>query len=172
MKPDRDALREWHRLFGLLLKDYLSDSPFTVEVEHDLSVQQQFLDVLIVRRRPGRLSIQLPDGMEDFKAHNLITFKSRHESLDAWAMKELVGHYVAYRKMVSERNRLLPENEFRLYAVSARYPQKLAGQIPWREQQPGVYDCEWGTDSVRVIVAGELPREVRNAPLQDRKSVV
>ena len=165
MKPDRDTLREWHRLFGLFLMDYLADSPFTVEVEHDLSVQQQYLDVVIVRRRPGRLSIQLPDGMAEFKAHNLITFKSRHESLDAWAMKELIGHYVAYRKMVSKRNKLLAEDEFRLYAVTARYPQNLVGQIPWREQQQGVYDCEWGTDTVRVIVAGELPKEVRNAPL-------
>jgi hypothetical protein len=31
--------------------------------------------------------------------------------------------------------------------------------------QPGVYDCQWGTDVVRVIVAGELPREPCNAPL-------
>jgi hypothetical protein len=28
-----------------------------------------------------------------------------------------------------------------------------------------VYDCRWGTDTIRVIVAGELPRETHNAPL-------
>ncbi len=28
-----------------------------------------------------------------------------------------------------------------------------------------MYDCRWGTDTVRVVVAGELPREVQNAPL-------
>jgi hypothetical protein len=28
-----------------------------------------------------------------------------------------------------------------------------------------VYDCRWGTDTIRVIVAGELPREPHNAPL-------
>jgi hypothetical protein len=28
-----------------------------------------------------------------------------------------------------------------------------------------VYDCRWGTDTIRVIVAGELPREAHNAPL-------
>ncbi len=28
-----------------------------------------------------------------------------------------------------------------------------------------MYDCRWGTDVVRVIVAGELPQEERNAPL-------
>jgi hypothetical protein len=28
-----------------------------------------------------------------------------------------------------------------------------------------VYDCRWGTDTIRVVVAGELPREPQNAPL-------
>jgi hypothetical protein len=36
----RDALRDWHRLFGLLLVDFFSGLPFTVEVERDLSQQQ------------------------------------------------------------------------------------------------------------------------------------
>jgi hypothetical protein len=166
MPIDRDPLREWHRLFGLLLTDFFTGTPFEVEIERDLSQQQQFLDVVIIRRRPGRVDIRLPDGMEGLAAHNLITFKSHHESLDSWAMKELVGHYVAYRKLVSASpSDLLPEEQFRLFAVSARYPQNLAGQVPWREVQDGVYHCQWGTDTVQVIVAGQLPREEQNAPL-------
>jgi hypothetical protein len=42
MTGERDALRDWHRLFGLLLTDFFTGSPFTVEVERDLSQQQQF----------------------------------------------------------------------------------------------------------------------------------
>jgi hypothetical protein len=95
MAADRDVLRDWHRLFGLLLTDFFTDSPFVVEVERDLSAQQQFFDVVILRRRRGRLTVRLPDGMEGLAAHNLVTFKSHHESLDDWSMKELVGHYVA-----------------------------------------------------------------------------
>src|SRR5437016_14331663 len=98
MAVDRDVLRDWHRLFGLLLTDFFTGSPFTVEVERDLSQQQQFLDVVILRRGRGRMAVRLPDGLEGLAAHNLITFKSHHEALDAWAMKELLGHYVAYRK--------------------------------------------------------------------------
>lgn len=105
--------------------------------------------------------------MDDLLPHNLITFKSHHETLDAWAIKELIGHYVAYRKLVSPTtSNLLPEDQFRLYAVCARFPRLLSGQIPWDEQLPGVYHCQWGTDKVRVIVAGELRREKHNAPLQ------
>src|SRR5262249_27536364 len=35
----------------------------------------------------------------------------------------------------------------------------------WQRAQAGVYDCRWGTDTIRVVVAGELPREAHNAPL-------
>ncbi len=122
--------------------------------------------MLILRRIDAPFDGRLPDGLHDLAAHNLITFKSRHEALDDWAMKELIGHYVAYRKLASDSpSDLLPEDQFRLYAVCARFPQKLSGQVPWKEIQAGVYDCQWGTDVVRVIVAGQLPCEEHNAAL-------
>jgi hypothetical protein len=81
-------------------------------------------------------------------------------------MKELIGHSVAYRKLVSPKpSALLPEDQFGLYAVCARFPRQLSGQVPWQAVQPGVYDCSWGTDTIRVLVAGELPREPHNALL-------
>ena len=161
-----DLLRDWHRLFGMLLTDFFTGTPFNVEVEADLSKQQQFLDMVILRRGPGEFKGELPDGLNDLAEHNLVTFKSHHESLYDWPMKELIGHSVAYRKLVSPSpTDLLPEDKFRLYAVAARFPSKLSHQVPWRERGPGVYDCQWGTDTVRVIVAGQLPKEPRNAPL-------
>src|SRR5437868_2743730 len=101
MAVERDPLRDWHRLFGLLLTDFFTGSPYIVEVERDLSLQQQLLDVVILRRGRGQFAGRLPDGLDGLVAHNLITFKSHHEALDAWAMKELIGHSVAYRKLVS-----------------------------------------------------------------------
>ncbi len=163
---EREALRDWHRLFGLLLTDFFTGSPFVVEVERDLSQQQQLLDVVILRRGRGRFVGRLPDGLDGLAEHNLISFKSHREALDGWAIKELVGHSVAYRKLVSPSpSDLLPEERFRLYAVCARFPHNLSGQVPWQERQAGVYDCQWGTDVVRVVVAGELLREPHNAPL-------
>ncbi len=95
-----------------------------------------------------------------------MTFKSHHEALDGWAMKELVGADVAYRKLVSPSpSDLLPDDQFGLYAVTARFPHNLSGQVPCKQRQAGVYDCRWGTDTVRVVVAGDLPREAHNAPL-------
>src|SRR6266540_1240064 len=133
MTVPREALRDWHRLFGLLLTDFFRGSPFVVEVERDLSVQQQLLDVVIVRRGRGRFVGRLPDGLEGLRPHNLLTFKSHHEALDGWAMKELVGADVAYRKLVSPSpSALLPEDQFGLYAVTARFPHNLSGQVHWQ----------------------------------------
>src|ERR1700722_3177537 len=138
MAVDREGLRDWHRLFGLLLTDFFNGSPFVVEVERDLSVQQQLLDVVIVRRGPGGFAGRLPDGLEGLRPHNLMTFKSHHEALDGWAMKELVGLDVAYRKLVSlSPSELLPEDQFGLYAVTARFPHNLSGQVPWQSVQQG-----------------------------------
>ena len=166
MADEREALRDWHRLFGLLLTDFFTGSPFKVEVEPDLSQQQQYLDVVIVRRGRGRFAGRLPDGLTELAEHNLITFKSHHEALTAFAMKELAGHSVSYRKLVSRSTSdLLPEEQFRLFAVAARFPHNLAQQVPWQNRQEGVYHCQWATDTVTVIVTGELPREEHNAPL-------
>jgi len=56
---------EWHRLFGLVLTDYFTGSPFEVQIEPDLSLQQQFLDLVIVRRGKGAFKEKLPDGLDD-----------------------------------------------------------------------------------------------------------
>src|SRR5262245_32123187 len=114
MAGEWDELRDWHRRFGLLLTDFFTGSPLTVDVERDLSAQQQLLDVVIRRRGRGRFVGRLPAGLEGLAAHSLIAFKSHREALDAWAMKEVVGHYVAYRKLVSPSPAdLLPEEHFR-----------------------------------------------------------
>ena len=80
---------DWHRLFGLMLMDFFTDSPFVVELEKDLAQKKQLLDVVVLRRGPGVFARRLPDGFERLAAHNLITFKSHHEPLDDWALKEL-----------------------------------------------------------------------------------
>src|SRR5438309_189127 len=156
----------WHRLFGLLLTDFFTGSPFVVELEKDLSLKKQLLDVVILRRASGTFMEPLPDGLDDLAAHNLITFKSHREALDDWALKELTGHYVNYRKQVSTADApLLPEGDFRLYAVCSRYPHNLASAAGLDEMRPGVYDCRRGSDAIRIIVAGQLPRTEPNAML-------
>lgn len=137
-----------------------------MELEKDLSLKVQLLDVIILRKGPDPFTGDLPDGLDKLATYNLITFKSHQEALDDWALKELTGHYVNYRKQVSPSlQKLLPEEDFRLYAVCSRYPSQLASLAGWQRLQDGVYECRRGSDLIRVVVLRQLPLEERNAPL-------
>jgi hypothetical protein len=135
-------MMNWHRLFGLFLMDLFTGSPYVVELEKDLSLKQQFLDVVILRKEgPGQLTEELPDGLDNLADHNLLTYKSLREPFDDWTVKELIGHYVNYRKQATPANQpLLPEHCFRLYGVSTRFPQGLAQRVNLVPSLPGVYD--------------------------------
>ena len=167
MTPER--IRQWHRLFGITLTDVFRATPWRVELEKERALQSQLLDVVIIEQTAeeptGSLpSGTLPDGLEGLRAHNLLTYKSQHEALDAWALDELIGHYVNYRKLLSRGAPWPPEADFQLYAVATRFPQGLAAQVPliptaW----PGVFDVLWGTHPVRLIVLSTIDRHPRNA---------
>ncbi|MEZ4524358.1 MAG: hypothetical protein R2941_00355 [Desulfobacterales bacterium] len=87
----------------------------------------------------------LPEGLENLTVWNLMTCKSHQESLDGWTIEELIGHYADCRKQISPSfDNLLSEEDFRLYAVSTRYPEKLAQKIEFVTVCPGGYDLKWG----------------------------
>jgi hypothetical protein len=135
-----------------------------VELEKDLSLKQQFLDVVILRKQPGEFPGRLPDGLDNLAEHNLLGYKSLREALDDWALDELIGHYVNYRKQVSPSlDELLPPEQFRLYGVSTRFPQKLSEQVGLEKVQTGVYEVVWGTHRIRVLVLSEMPEGDQNA---------
>jgi hypothetical protein len=158
--------RPLHRLFGLSWMDFFQGTSITVETEVDLSLKQQFLDLVIIRKGTEAIPRPLPDGFEDLAAHNLLTFKSHQEALDDWAMCELLGHYVNYRKQSSpSMQELLPESDYRLLAVCARFPHNLAQQIALTRLQDGVYETRLVTLPARVIVVHQLPRVEHNALL-------
>ncbi|MCP4350398.1 MAG: hypothetical protein GY795_33435 [Desulfobacterales bacterium] len=157
-------LTDWHHLMGMALNDFFSGTSYEVRVEEDISKKKQILDVLIVRRGDGNQPDELPDGFEELAAHNLLSYKSMHEPFDDWAGDELLGHFVDYRKQVSPSlKKLLPKTDFRLYAVSTRYPKKLAEQVRFEPVKEGVYDILWGVRKIRFIVTSRIPKEKRNA---------
>ena len=157
----------WHLLFGMMLTSFFEGSAFRVEYEKDLSFKAQLLDVVIIRTDAEGTVPSLPDGLRDSLVnHNLISFKSYHDTLSDWTLKELTCYYVNYRKQVSPTmNDLLPEDQFRLFALSAHYPFGLAGCVPLTKVQEGVYDSRRGTDLIRIIVLNRLPLDPRNSPL-------
>lgn len=158
--------RPWHRLFGLSWTDFCDGSALDVNPEKDLSVRQQFVDLLLIRRGPGPLPAPLPDGFEDLGEFNVVTFNSHQEPLDGWALCEAVGHYVNARKQCSPSlKNLLPESAFRLYAVCVRFPHNLAQQVALARLRDGVYELPLVARRIRIIVVQELPQQEQNAML-------
>jgi hypothetical protein len=153
----------WHRVIGMALTQYFSGTRWRVEVEVDLSVQQQRLDIVILRHTGQGQEPVWPDGFGEPAEYNLLTFKALKDPLNAWAIKELAAHSVAYRKLRSPSvKKLLPEEQFRLFAASMHFPQQLAGQIPLQPCGPGAYDIQWGTDTIRILVLREMPDAEQN----------
>lgn len=159
-------LQPLHRLFGLSWMDFFQGMDVDVQMEIDLSLKQQFLDVVLIRKGPGPIPRPMPDGFEDLSGHNLITFKSHHEALDEWALQELIGHYVNYRKQASPSLQdLLPADDFRLLAVCARFPQGLAQRIDLATNGAGVFEARGFGQRIRIIVANQLALTDNNAML-------
>jgi len=157
-------MTQWHRLFGITLTDFFSGTAYKVELEKDLSMQQQFLDVVIIEEHEGLRPEQIPDGLENLGKHNLMTYKSHQQALDSWALDELTGHYVNYRKMISPSSgKLIDSEDFRLYGVSARYPENLKKYADLKPVSAGVYEIRWGSRNVRIIVLSRVPKERKNA---------
>jgi len=160
-----DRTTNWHRLYGLTIDDLLTHTPYEVELEADMTVKQQFLDVVIIRQNdaaPFDCS-KLPNGFDNLKAHNLQTYKSFREPLDDFAIEELVGHFINYQKIKGLR---LSTDEVQLYAVTTRYPEKLfSARAPAANPSDGVYDAEWGRHLIRVIVLKQLAATPQNAAL-------
>jgi hypothetical protein len=140
--------------------DFFQGTSVTVEPEVDLSVKHQYLDLVIIHKGKEPIPRPLPDGFEQLAAHNLITFKSHQEALDAWALQ------VNYRKQSSPSlQELLPESDYQLFAVAARYPQQLAQQIELKQLSEGVHEIKALALNIRVVVASGLPQEEHNAML-------
>jgi hypothetical protein len=90
-----------HRLFGMSWIDFFQGTTVEVQTEMDLSIKQQFVDLIIIRKDAEPIPRRMPDGFEDLAAHNRVTFKPHQEALDEWAIWELIGHYVNYGKQPS-----------------------------------------------------------------------
>jgi len=110
-----------------------------------MAIAWQRLDIVVLRGGSVTAPVVWPNGFGDPAEYNLLTFKALKDPLSAFAMKELVSHNVSYRKLVSpDLDHLLPEEYFRLIAVSMQYPRGLAQRIALQPRGPGAYDVQWG----------------------------
>ncbi|WP_435183934.1 hypothetical protein ACRYJJ_03750 [Cylindrospermopsis raciborskii G7] len=155
--------RDWHRLLGMFMTVHFYNSPYEVEVEKDLTIRKQLLDIIIIKRYKDSGFNLYPAGLENMSKHNLISYKSIHESFTVWSLMELIGHYVNYRKQTSKSlSNLLPEEDYRLYGLTTHEPTQVMGRLKWKTVSEGVYDIECVTMNVRLIVLSKIPKSANN----------
>ncbi len=119
---------------------------------------------MIIKKIQGKQIKKLPNGLENLANYNLVTYKSLREPLNEWALVELIGHYVNFRKQTSPSlEKLLPESNFKLYAISTRYPHNLKKKVQIVEIQKGVYDILLDISTIRLIVLNRIPESPENA---------
>jgi len=127
---------EWHRLFGLGVTDLFIDSAYGVDLERDLSQRQQRVDMVIIRKVAGGPIPELPDGFDNLSWHNIVTYKSPRQALDAWTLDELLGHFVNYRKQISPRRRRCCRLMLFACTPSARaFLASWRGRLRWKESK-------------------------------------
>ena len=155
--------RDWHRLLGMFITVHFYGSPYEVEVEKDLTIRKQLLDIIIIKRYKDSGFNLYPAGLENMSKHNLISYKSIHESFTVWSLMELIGHYVNYRKQTSKSlSNLLPEEDYKLYGLTTHEPTQLMGKLKWKGVSQGVYDIECVGMNVRLIVLSKIPKSANN----------
>ena len=88
-------------------------------------------------------------------------YKSRCQTLNVWAIEELIAHYVNYCKVLGRDGRGKAD-DIRLYAISTRRPGTVL-DLPWvTKVKPGVYDLHVLRREIRILVLRETPTEQRN----------
>ena len=132
-----------------------------------MSVQQQLLDFLVIRRAdwdlPEPSLERLPDGFEHLKDHNLISYKSRHEPFDHLALLELFGHLVAYSKIQAKEGWRDFMSEPALFALSTRKPStEVMANLLVSTEQTDLYEIPLFGFQVHCVVLNRAPRLARN----------
>ncbi|KOR27398.1 hypothetical protein TI04_13405, partial [Achromatium sp. WMS2] len=164
-----DPMVRWHRIMGQVLARVLPNLNWELHFERNTSVTQ-LLDILILKRSNSEaITAPLPDGLLPHVDIGMLTYKSHQESLTEWSIQELIGHYVGYRKILSnnDNNNLPAAERFQLYAVTTAFPQALAASMGFSWQatdQLGVYNLILGKLTIIVIVTKQIPKAPHNLP--------
>ena len=111
----------WHRLIGLILRPLFTAFGYETEIEVDLSVKEQFVDIIAVRKKqilmPPKLGKEFWEIFANFNEHNLISFKSYSESFNVISVLEVTHYLISYCKMYQVKS-----EQVNLYAIIHHYP--------------------------------------------------
>ncbi len=157
------ARLNWHNAFGQILKRVWNHLDLQILTEVEVAKNPLRIDMVIIRspqQLPPEQLQQLPDGLrEQLKPHNIVDFKSIHES---YGLREL-QKTLAYSCLYEEQNGIAP-NDLSVFAVASMTPRKLLTHYrDWIEMiTRGVYRADVRFRSIWILVPNELPLHETN----------
>ncbi|KOR30979.1 hypothetical protein TI04_03165, partial [Achromatium sp. WMS2] len=163
---DEQGIVRWHLLMGTTLDYQLRVLGATLKAEVETAAIAQRVDFVIENLRLHTQGRAVLDGLDPAADHNLITYKSHHEALDADAINELISYFVEYKKGFIKQGMDNKQNKYtyNLVAVCTRYPEALAKQAgnKWSQIKPGVYNIDL-LINITVVVTSKVTMQPRNS---------
>ncbi|KOR32617.1 hypothetical protein TI05_06165 [Achromatium sp. WMS3] len=152
------GLVRWHFLLGTTLDHKFGGSGAVLKSEIETTATQQLLDFAIGNLRNYAKNNRVLDGLDPNADHNIVTYKSHHETLDANAINEHIGYYIGYKKGIEKlTDKDHSQDTYHLVAVCTRYPETLAQQAgaKWSKLQKGVYKLDLLLD-ITIVVTSQV----------------
>ncbi|KOR33080.1 hypothetical protein TI05_03250 [Achromatium sp. WMS3] len=156
------GLVRWHFLLGTTLDYKFGGSGAVVKSEIETTATRQLLDFAIGNLKHYAKHHRVLDGLNPNADHNIVTYKSHHETLDVNAINEHIGYYVGYKKGIEKlTDKDHSQDSYHLVAVCTRYPEILAQQAgsKWSKLQDGLYRLDL---LIKIIVV--VTSQVEIAP--------
>ncbi|MBI4548093.1 MAG: hypothetical protein HY707_08940 [Ignavibacteriae bacterium] len=153
----------WHNAFGQILKHRWTPLGLQVIPEYEVAKNPLKIDVVVIRSEAvlsERKRGQLPDGIRDYlNAHNIIDFKSTHESYGLEELRKTDVYTGLYQ--IQEGINL---DQVTAFAVASMTPKKLLNAISqWvHPQGNGVYVIESGLIKMILLVPNEMEPKTAN----------
>ena len=157
----------WHNAFGRILKHRWTPLGLKVIPEFIVSKDPQRIDVIVTQQESPLttdLLEQLPDGIrENLKEHNLIDFKSTHETYGRNQLETTCKYAIHYRE---EEN--ISSEQLAIFAVSSMIPKKLLKEISdWVQiEGAGIYKIDLNLWKVILLVPNEMESKEANDVFQ------
>ncbi len=162
---DEQGIARWHLLLGTTLNYKFGGSGTVVKSEVETTVTPQRVDFVIGNLSDYAKINQILDGLNPQADHNIVTYKSHHETLDTNAINEHIGYYVGYKKGIEKlTDKDHSKDTYHLVAVCTRYPEVLASQAgtKWSQIKTGVYKINWFID-ITVVVTSQVEMQPHNS---------
>jgi hypothetical protein len=163
----------WHRIFGMALTRYFAGSGWKVEVEVDLSRQQQRLDIVILRRVGTSAPVAWPDGcsiLNDLLEHYGLegipmpyTMQDFEREVEEKILRKLTPEQLLARLTPEQLlARLTPEQR-----VEGLTPEQLLARLTLEQRLAGISPEQFLQHLSREEIEKYL-QKVKSAPAQDK----